>query len=154
MANKKEKVKKSKKVEKGFGIIHQYIKDLSFENLLSAKELLKDDFSPTGDIQLNLFVEKVDETVSEITLKIKVDAKDEGKKKSIYILELEYAGLVLVQGFPEEEAVPLLMVEAPRLIFPFAREIIANTTNNGGFVPLTLKPVDFLGMFMEQTQKK
>ena len=70
MANKKEKAKKAEKpkkaenVEKGFGIIHQYTKDLSFENLLSAKELLKGEFSPTGDIQLNLLVEKVDDSVS------------------------------------------------------------------------------------------
>lgn len=158
MANKKEKVKKAEKaekvekVEKGFGVIHQYTKDLSFENLLSAKELLKGEFSPTGDIQLNLLVEKVDDSVSEVTLKFKIEAKDEEKKKSIYILELEYSGLVLVQGFPEEEAVPLLMVEAPRLMFPFAREVIASATSGGGFVPLTLKPVDFLGMFMEQAQ--
>jgi len=149
----KDKKEKPKKIEQGFGIIHQYTKDLSFETLLSAKELLQDDFSPTGEIQLDLFVEKIDENVSEITLKIKIEAKDEEKNKSVYIVELEYVGLIHIQGFPEEEAVPLLMVEAPRLMFPFARQIIASATSNGGFVPLILKPVDFLGMFMEQAQK-
>ncbi|MGB1361405.1 MAG: protein-export chaperone SecB [Alphaproteobacteria bacterium] len=143
--------KKEENQEQAFGVIHQYTKDFSFENLIGAKEMLEEDFNPTGEIQLSVNVDEVSENVSEIVIKLKIEAKDEEKKKSVYILELEYAGLIHTEGFNEEEKVPLLMIEAPRLLFPFAREIVASATRDGGFMPLVLKPVDFLGLFMQQT---
>ena len=145
--------KQDENKQQSFAIAHQYIKDLSFENLLTAKEMLEENFEPTGEIQLNLEADEVAKDVNEITLKIRVEAKDQQKKKSVYIVELEYSAVIVTEGFSDDEKVPLLMVETPRLMFPYAREIISSATGNGGFLPLQLKPVDFLGLFMQQAEQ-
>jgi preprotein translocase subunit SecB len=133
------------------GIIQQYVKDLSVENP-NAPACFQWQSPPNIDLQFNIAAEQVNEEVHEVELKIKLSAKaDEG---DLYLVELAYAGLVGMRNLPDEHAHAFLYAEAPRILFPFARSVIANATRDLGFQPLLIDPVDFNGLYMQQLQRK
>ena len=140
--------------EKGFGIIHQYVKDLSFENLLSPQDMLNAELQPNGEISLSVNTVPVQDNVHEVIIKVKVVAKDVEQEKDVYITELEYGAMVQVEGFDETDTAGILMVETPRLMFPYVRSNMADVTREGGFVPLVMAPVDFLSLYMENMQNE
>ena len=127
------------------GIRSQYVKDLSFENPSPPDRPAEAERSP--DITVNVQVEarRLDETVFEITLQITAHARHEGKP--VFLLELTYAGVFTLIAIPQEALEPALLVECPRLLFPFARRIVADVTRDGGFPPLLLTPIDFLSLY-------
>jgi preprotein translocase subunit SecB len=130
-------------------ILAQYIKDLSVENP-SAPQVYSWQVQPTLDVQFNISVEKAADDVHEVTLKIDVSARSENGVH--FVVDLSYAGLFGLRNLPDDALQPVLLMEAPRLIFPFARQIVAEAVSNAGFPPLLLDPIDFTGAYMSQLQ--
>ena len=130
-------------------VLAQYVKDLSVENP-SAPAVFQWQTQPSLDVQFNIGVEKRSEDLHEVTLKIDVSAKSENGVH--FVVELAYGGLFGLRQVPEEALQPFLLIEAPRLLFPFARQIIAEAVSNTGFPPLMLDPIDFAGAYLSQLQ--
>jgi len=128
------------------GILAQYVKDLSFENP-NAPAVFQWQGQPQMDVQVNIGVKGVGQDVHEVVLKIEVEAK--GDQGVAFRVETLYAGLFAVRNLPDEQLQPFLLAEAPRLIFPFARKVIADATVDGGFPPLLLEPIDFAGLYLQ-----
>ncbi len=128
-------------------VLAQYIKDLSFENP-NAPHSLQGQQQPAINIQINVNAVPLSETDVEVSLKVEGQADVTGSV--LFAFELVYAGIFRVQNVPQENMAPLLMIECPRLLFPFAREIISNAVRNGGFPPLLLDPVDFVALFRQR----
>ena len=130
-------------------ILAQYIKDLSVENP-SSPHVFQWQVQPSLDVQYSLNANKIADDVHEITLKIEVTARSE--QGVHFVVELSYGGLFGLQNIPEEALQPFLLIEAPRLIFPFARQIVADAVMNTGFPPLLLDPIDFASAYVAQLQ--
>ena len=129
--------------------IAQYIKDLSVESP-SAPQVFQWQTQPALDVQFGINGGKVGDDVHEIILKIEVNAKSDSGTH--FIVDLSYAGLFGFRNIPEEALPPFLLVEAPRLLFPFARQIIAEAVQNLGFPPVLLDPIDFASAYVAQQQ--
>lgn len=137
-------------------VLTQYIKDLSFENP-GAPESLAPQGQPQIGIQINVNARPIKDAEFEVELKI--DVKAESQNKTLFALELLYAGIFRAQNVAQETVHPFIMIECPRMLFPFARQIVADTVRNGGFPPLMIDPIDFAQMFSqrmaeEQTRAK
>ena len=135
--------------EAQFSVLAQYIKDLSVENP-SSPQVYQWQVQPSLDVQFNLNAEKVADDVHEVSIKIEVSARSENGVH--FVVDLTYAGLFGVRNMPEEAMGPILLVEAPRLIFPFARQIVSEAGTNTGFPPLMLDPIDFTAAYVAQLQ--
>ena len=131
------------------GLISQYVKDLSFENP-RAPSVYQDQQGPEINVQFDIAANQVAEDAHEVTLKIEVRAETQGRVT--FLVELSYAGLFGVRNVPMDALQPFLLGEAPRLLFPFARRVIADTIRDGGFPPLLLEPIDFNALFLQQAQ--
>lgn len=131
------------------GLISQYIKDLSFENP-NAPVVYQIQTQPQIDVQFGISATAVNEEVHEVVLKI--DVKAVAEDKTIFIVDLSYAGLFGMRNVPEDQVQPFLLAEGPRLIFPFARRVLADAVRDGGFAPLLLEPIDFGGLYMQQAE--
>lgn len=129
--------------------IAQYIKDLSAESP-SAPQVFQWQGQPALDVQFGLDGGKVADDVHEVILKIEITAKSDNGTH--FIIDLTYAGLFGFRNIPEDSLAPFLLVEAPRLLFPFARQIIADAVQNLGFPPLLLDPIDFGAAYMAQLE--
>ena len=130
-------------------VLAQYIKDLSVENP-SSPQVFQWQVQPNLDVQFNLNAERVADDVHEVSLKIEVSARSENGVH--FVVDLTYAGLFGLRNLPEDALAPFLLIEAPRLIFPFARQVIADAVANTGFPPLLLDPIDFASAYMAQIQ--
>jgi preprotein translocase subunit SecB len=119
----------------------QYIKDLSFENPRAPQSLTLQATPPAVDINVDVNAQGLSEGAYEVVLTIKASAKI--NDDPLFLLELSYAAVVTAQNFPQEMLAPVLLVETPRLMFPFARNIVADATRDGGFPPLMINPIDF-----------
>lgn len=127
----------------------QYIKDLSIENP-NAPQVYQWQEQPRVDVQFNINVERVSDELHEVVIKLETSARSDSGVQ--FLVELSYAGLFGLRNFPEEALGPFLLVEAPRMLFPFARQIIAEATQNTGFPPLLLDGIDFGAAYMQQLQ--
>jgi len=130
-------------------ILAQYVKDLSVENP-SAPEVYSWQVQPALDVQFNLNVQGAGEGVHEVTLKFDISARSDNCVH--FVIDLSYAALFGIRNVPEEALPPFLLIEAPRLLFPFARQVIADATSNTGFPPLLLDPIDFASAYMAQVE--
>ncbi|MXP15572.1 protein-export chaperone SecB [Altererythrobacter confluentis] len=133
------------------GIISQYVKDLSVENPNAPASYQWAD-QPQIDLQFNIGAVPVNDEVHEVELKINITAKAE--QGNAYLVELSYCGLVGMRNMPDEQVHAFLYAEAPRILFPFARRIIADATRDAGYQPLMLDPIDFNGLYIQQLQRK
>jgi preprotein translocase subunit SecB len=127
----------------------QYIKDLSIENP-NSPQVYQWQEQPRVDVQFNIDVARVSDEVHEVTIKLEVSARSDSGVQ--FLVELSYAGLFGLRNFPDEAMGPFLLVEAPRLLFPFARQIMADATQNTGFPPLLLDGIDFGAAYIAQLQ--
>lgn len=132
-------------------VMHQFLKDFSFENPLGHETPTALKEAPTGMIRVDVRVKPLTPPDIEVVLFMSVDAKI--GDKSVYLVESEYAGLFRLGRVPQEHVLPLVMIEAPRLLFPFARQVIANAVAAGGFPPLLINPVDFVAMYREKREE-
>lgn len=133
------------------GILAQYVKDLSFENP-NAPAVYQWQGQPQTDVQVNIGVNGVGQDVHEVVLKLEVEAK--GEQGTAFRVEALYAGLFAIRNVPDEQLSPFLLAEAPRLLFPFVRRIIADAISDGGFPPLLLEPIDFAGLYMQSAAQQ
>jgi preprotein translocase subunit SecB len=127
----------------------QYIKDMSVENP-SSPQVFQWQVQPSLDVQFHLNSEKIADDVYEVSIRIEVNARSDNGVH--FVVDLTYAGLFGLRNIPEEALGPILLVEAPRLLFPFARQIISDAVSNTGFPPLLLDPIDFTQAYLAQLQ--
>jgi len=129
------------------GVISQYVKDLSVENPNSPDCYQWTD-APQVDIQFNITARPINEEVQEVELKISLSAKAEAG--TAYIVELVYCGLAAMRNLPPEQGHAFIFAEVPRILFPFARRVVADAVRDAGFPPIMLEPVDFNGLYFQQ----
>lgn len=131
----------------------QYIKDFSFENP-NAPASLSGDKAPKIDMALDLHVARMekDKDIFEVILNIQANAVSDEDK--LFVVELQYAGIFTIEGVNEDERKFILGVHCPALLFPFARQIIADITQSGGFQPLMIDPIDFGALFVSKMQEE
>lgn len=129
-------------------ILAQYTKDLSFENPGAPRSLQARDKAPGININVNVNANPLSDTEFDVVLSLSAEAKD--GDKVVFATELVYGGVFRITGFPQEHMLPVLFIECPRLLFPFARQIISDVTRNGGFPPLMIDPIDFGQMFAQR----
>ena len=132
-------------------ILTQYVKDLSFENP-GAPESLRGGDAPQIDLSIDVAGRSAGEDTYEVMLKI--NARANRGETPMFVVELEYAGLFELKNFDDRAREPMLLIECPRLIFPFAQRVLADATRDGGFMPLMLQPVDFAGLYRQQVEKR
>jgi preprotein translocase subunit SecB len=133
-------------------VLAQYIKDFSFENPNAPRSLAPNQAQPNINIQINVGVTQSGETDFEVTLKL--EGKAESSGTVLFVFDLTFAGMFRIQNVPKEHLHALVMIECPRLLFPFAREIIATAVRNGGFAPLLLDPVDFVALYQQRVAQE
>ncbi len=129
-------------------ILAQYVKDLSFENPGAPRSLQARDKAPSININVNVNANPMSDTEFDVVLSLTAEAKD--GDKMLFNAELAYGGVFRISGFPQEHMLPVLFIECPRMLFPFARQIVADATRNGGFPPLMIDPIDFAQMFTQR----
>ena len=126
-------------------VLAQYVKDLSFESPGAPQSLRARETAPGININVNVNANPMSD--SEFDVNLTISAKAGAEKDVLFNVELVYGGVFRIVGFPKEHTLPLLFIECPRLLFPFARQIISEATRNGGFPPLMIDPIDFAQMF-------
>jgi len=132
-------------------VITQYVKDLSFENP-NAPGVYQIAGSPKLDVQFNIGANMVGDGVHEVVLKMEARAEIEGQV--MYLVDLSFAGLFGLRNIPDEHLQPFLLGEAPRILFPFARRVLADAVRDGGFPPLMLEPIDFAQLYIQQAEQQ
>jgi preprotein translocase subunit SecB len=129
------------------GLLSQYVKDMSFENP-NAPAVYQWQSQPQIDVQFNIGSQQLNDELYEVSLRIEIAAKADGN--TAFQVELLYAGLFAMRNIPQEQLQPFLLAEAPRLLFPFARRVVADAVRDGGFPPLMLDPIDFASLYMQR----
>ncbi|MDR4308885.1 protein-export chaperone SecB [Chelatococcus sambhunathii] len=132
-------------------VLAQYAKDLSFENPNAPRSLAPRQTAPQIEINVNVNARKVGDTDFEVELVIEGQAKD--ADSLIFRVDLTYGGGFRVVNIPEDQIHPIVMIECPRLLFPFARHIVADAVRNGGFPPLMIDPVDFAALYRARAEE-
>ena len=130
------------------GVLAQYVKDLSFENPNAPRSMAPTGQQPTINIQVNVDASPIAATDFEVTLRLEGKAESQGML--LFSFELVFAGAFRVQNVPADSLQPVVLIECPRLLFPFAREIVATAVRNGGFAPLLLDPIDFVSLYRQR----
>lgn len=135
-------------------ILGQYIRDMSFENIMAQKGGAGN-AQPDFAVQVNLDARKrPQENQYEILLKLNVEAQVKDAAEKLFILEIEYGGLFQVENVPEDQLHPYLLIECPRMLFPYVRRIVGDVTRDGGFPPLNLDNIDFLALYRENLARR
>jgi preprotein translocase subunit SecB len=126
----------------------QYVKDLSFENPNAPQSLMQMKGAPDVSVNVDVGVRKLADKTYEVVLGARGEGSSNGT--ALFIAEVQYAGVFTLGDVPEEYVQPLLMIEAPRLLFPFARAIISDCVRDGGFPPLMIHPIDFVALYQQR----
>lgn len=135
-------------------VLAQYIRDMSFENILAQKGITGE-VQPNVSIQVNIDAKKRPvEHQYEVIIKSNISSKTKEKDEPMFLLELEYAGIFHIENIPEDQLHPYLMIECPRMIFPFLRRIVSDVTRDGGFPSLNLETIDFLDLYRNEIQRR
>lgn len=130
----------------------QYIKDLSFENPHAPHSLVAPDLKPAIDVNVDLKAQKLQDDLYEMTLHIASRAIVENN--TLFLVDLAYAGIFQLNNIPADRIEPLLLIDCPFVLFPFARRVISDITRDGGFPPLMLDPIDFHALYLQNRNKK
>jgi preprotein translocase subunit SecB len=128
----------------------QYAKDISFENPNAPRSLTPQESGPQISIQVNVNAKQLAETDFEVDLSLEGNAKV--GTEVMFAFELTYSGVFRVRNIPPDQLHPVVMIECPRLLFPFARQIVAEAVRNGGFPPLYIDPIDFVGLYRQKAE--
>ena len=166
MAKKKQTVQpdsKKQTVQPNTKVLAQFIRDMSFENILAQKGL---DSNTPPDIKVGVKLDakkRTPENQYEILIKLSVvssakngtpETSDDNENSKIFILEIEYGGIFEVTGVPEDQIHPYLMIECPRILFPYLRRIVGDVTRDGGFPPLNLEQINFLALYQNEIARR
>lgn len=136
-------------------VLAQYVRDLSFENMVVQKGLSGAEVQP--DIQVAVSLDARKRPVAnqfEVITKFKVTSKNKVNGEVLFLLELEYGGTFNIEGVADDQLHPMLLIECPRLLFPFVRRIISDVTRDGGFPPLNVDTVDFLALYRQELVRR
>jgi len=135
-------------------VLAQFIRDLSFENILAQKGV-SGEVQPDVQVQVNLDAKKrPTEHQYEVVVKTKITSTAKGGNDTLFIMELEYAGIFHIENVPEEQMHPFLLIECPRMLFPFLRRIVSDISRDGGFPPLNLENIDFMALYRTEVAKR
>ncbi len=129
-------------------VLAQYLKDLSFENPRAPQSLMAGQPAPDVSVHIDVKTGSPGEGVHEVALTLRVEAK--AGEEMVFLVEVTYAGLFQLSGIPPEHHGPVLLIEGPRLLFPFVRNIVADAIRNGGFPQLLINPIDFAELYRRQ----
>lgn len=135
-------------------VLTQFVRDMSFENILAQKGSTGNP-QPDVQVQVNLDAKKRStENQFEVTIKLNITSKNKEDGAEMFILELDYAGIFHIEGVPEDQLHPFLLIECPRMLFPFVRRIVSDVTRDGGFPPLNLENIDFVSLYRSELQRR
>ncbi len=136
-------------------VLAQFIRDLSFENAVAQKGLTDSGVQPEIQVQVSLDARKRQvEHQYEVVCKFKVTSINKNDKATLFLLELDYAGIFHIEGVTDEQMHPFLLIECPRMLFPFVRRIVSDVTRDGGFPPLNIDTVDFLALYRQELARR
>ena len=136
-------------------VLAQYVRDMSFENMVAQKGLTNGDVQPDIQVAVSLDARKRPaDHQYEVINKFRVTSKNKVGGETLFLLELEYGGIFHVEGVPDEQLHPFLLIECPRLLFPFVRRIVSDVTRDGGFPPLNIDTVDFLALYRQELARR
>jgi preprotein translocase subunit SecB len=140
---------KKQEVSTKMQILGQFIKDLSFENIAAQGT-----GTPNIEVKINLDASKrTQDDQYNSSIKISVESKDTKTNKNIFLLELDYGGIFKIENIPDDQLHPFLMIECPRMLFPFVRRVVHDVTRDGGYPPLNLDSIDFLAMYRAEVDR-
>lgn len=147
MARKKEQIDPPK-----MNILAQYVRDLSFENILAQKGI-DGELNPEMQVNVNIDAKKrTADNQFDVIIKLRVDSTSKGTNDILFVLELDYGGVFQIENIPEDQLHPYLLIECPRMLFPFLRRIVSDITRDGGFPPLNLENIDFLKLYKQEME--
>ncbi|MGI9394022.1 MAG: protein-export chaperone SecB [Boseongicola sp.] len=129
-------------------VLGQFIRDLSFENIVSRKPI-EGEVQPDIQVQVALDAKKRSENQYEVMSKYNITSKNKGGDATLFVLEVEYGGIFQIENVPDEQLHPFLLIECPRMVFPFVRRLVSDVTRDGGFPPLNLDNVDFVALYRQ-----
>ncbi len=135
-------------------ILAQYVRDLSFENILAQKGV---DGELNPEIQVNVNIDAKKRTADkqfDVIIKLSVDSKSKNTNNILFVLELDYGGVFQIENVPDDQLHPYLLIECPRMLFPFLRRIVSDVTRDGGFPPLNLENIDFLKLYRQEVDRR
>ena len=135
-------------------ILAQYVRDLSFENILAQKGV---DGELNPEIQVNVNIDAKKRTTDkqfDVIIKLRVDSKSKNTNNILFVLELDYGGVFQIENVPDDQLHPYLLIECPRMLFPFLRRIVSDVTRDGGFPPLNLENIDFLKLYRQEIDRR
>ena len=135
-------------------ILAQYVRDLSFENILAQKGV---DGELNPEIQVNVNIDAKKRTTDkqfDVVVKLRVDSKSKNTNNVLFVLELDYGGVFQIENIPDDQLHPYLLIECPRMLFPFLRRIVSDITRDGGFPPLNLENIDFLKLYRQEIKRR
>ncbi|MGV8985720.1 MAG: protein-export chaperone SecB [Cypionkella sp.] len=136
-------------------VLAQFIRDLSFENMVARKGLTGSEMQPEVQVGVNLDArQRPVANTYDVIAKFKVTSTNKATSETLFMLELEYGGVFQVEGVPADQLHPFLLIECPRLLFPFIRRIISDVTHDGGFPPLNIDNVDFLALYRQEMARR
>ena len=134
-------------------ILGQFIRDMSFENV-AAQKGLQGEVTPDITVQVNLDARKRAEQQFEVSIKLQCNSKNKQDGNQIFLLEIDYAGIFQIENVPDDQLHPFLLIECPRMIFPFLRRVVSDVTRDGGFAPLNLENIDFVSLYRQELQRR
>jgi preprotein translocase subunit SecB len=134
-------------------ILGQFIRDMSFENILSQKPV-EGQVQPDIQVQVSIDAKKRDEPRYEVVTKFKISSTNKDGGETLFLMELDYAGLFAIEGVPDNQLHPFLLIECPRMLFPFVRRIVSDVTRDGGFPPLNLDNIDFMKLYRQTLEQR
>ncbi len=136
-------------------VLAQFVRDMSFENMVAQKGITGGDVQPDIQVAVSLDARKrAAANQFDVITKFRVTSKNKATEEMLFLLELDYGGIFLVDGVPEDQLHPFLLIECPRLLFPFVRRIISDVTRDGGFPPLNIDTVDFLALYRQELARR
>lgn len=135
-------------------VLGQFIRDMSFENIMAQKGAPAD-VQPDVQVQVNLDAKKrTPDNQFETAIKLNITSKAKEGDQTLFLLEIDYVGIFDIQNVPEDQMHPFLLIECPRMIFPFLRRVVSDVTRDGGFPPLNLENIDFMQLYRAEVERR
>lgn len=135
-------------------VLGQFIRDMSFENIMAQKGASAD-VQPDVQVQVNLDAKKRStDNQYESSIKLNVTSKAKEGDATLFVLEIDYVGIFHIENVPDDQIHPFLLIECPRMIFPFLRRVVSDVTRDGGFPPLNLENIDFLSLYRNEIARR
>lgn len=154
MADQENGAAEAQQQQVKMNVLTQFIRDLSFENIL-AQRGTGGEVQPDVQVAVNLDAKKRSaENQYEVTTKLKINSKNKANNDPLFLLEMDYVGVFHIEGVPDDQMHPFLLIECPRLLFPYLRRIVGDMTRDGGFPPLNLENIDFVQLYREEIQRR